>query len=445
MASVDVRPLIHDSVIHSSVRKPQPAATQRVSLRLASIAALLITALLTSCSEPSLRTISVTPAAGATVLTAQNQTAQFHALATYQLGSHPPTTSDVTATALWTSNSESVATVDSAGLVTAMGTGTAVITATINGSFGIVQGTSSVTVNLAATPVTGLTSISIVPSTQPITVIGQTANFVAIGSYTGVTPASKDLTQSVTWASSAPGVATVNANGIATAVSAGTATITATGQSGTYGTVVGTATLTISSSNANGLISISIIPTSQVVYSQGETSQYIAIGTFSGTTPLTQDITNSPNLKWISSDITVATINSAGLATEAGFGTTAITAEWVQTGAATITGAATFTSQVNGPAIFPSLEVYKVGNGSNTATATITPSPASTQPAFSCGTGTGCTGYYFPLGTVVTLTVSPVPSNFGGFTSNCTPIAGNPVMSCTVTLNGNQAVGAIFN
>ena len=94
---------------------------------------------------------------------------------------------------------------------------------------------------------------------------------------------------------------------------------------------------------------------------------------------------------------------------------------------------------------FPSLQVYKVGNGATTSTATITPSPLSTQPPFSCGTGTGCTGYYYPLGTTVTLTVSPLPSNFGGFTSNCTPIAGNPVMSCTVILNGNQAVGAIFN
>ena len=307
------------------------------------------------------------------------------------------------------------------------------------------QGTSNVQVNLSATPVTGLTSISIVPSSQPITVIGQTAKFVAIGNYTGVTPPSQDLTASATWASSAPGVATINSSGIATAVSAGTATITATGKTTNGGSVIGTATLTVSSSNANGLVAITIIPNSQVVYSQGETSQYIAIGTFSGTTPLTQDITNSPNLKWISSDVSVATINAQGLATETGFGTTAITALWTQTGTAAITGAATFTSQVNGPAIFPSLQVYKVGNGATTSTATITPSPLSTQPPFSCGTGTGCTGYYFPLGTTVTLTVSPLPSNFGGFTSNCTPIAGNPVMSCTVILNGNQAVGAIFN
>lgn len=422
-----------------------PTGSRTFVLRGVSLSIIFSLALITACSEPSLRSVTVTPASGQTLLTAQGQTAQFHANATYQLGSHPPSVTDITATAAWTSSTPSVATVN-AGLVTAVGTGIATITATETGSYGIVQGSSNVEVNLSSTPVTGLTSVSVVPSTQPITVLGQTAQFVAIGSYTGVTPPSQDLTQSVTWSSSAPGIATINSNGLATAISAGTATITATGRTSNGGAVVGTATLTVSSSStAGGLTAISIIPTTQVVYSTGETSQYIAIGTFTGVTPVTQDITNSPNLKWISSDISVATINPSGLATETGFGTTAITAEWVQTGAATITGAATFTSQVNGPAIFPSLEVYKVGNGATTSTATITPSPLSTQPPFSCGTGTGCTGYYFPLGTTVTLTVTPVPSNFGGFTSNCTPVAGNPVMSCTVILNGNQAVGAIFN
>src|SRR5215469_383663 len=334
-------------------------------------------ALLAGCSEASLRTLSITPGAGATVLTTQGQTAQFHATGVYQLGSHPPTTTDLTKSATWASSTASVATVDANGVVTAVGTGTSTITATANSSFGLVQGTSTVTVDLTATPYTGLTSISVVPSAQPITVLGQTAKFVAIGAYTGVQPVSQDLTTQVTWSSSAPSVATITngANGgIATAVSAGTATITASGKSSSGATVIGTATINVTSSNANGLVSISIIPGSQVVYTAGETSQYIAIGTFSGTTPVTQDITNSPNVKWISSDVSVATINSVGLATETGFGTTAITAEWVQTGTPVITGAATFTSQAGGgPVTVPSLSVYKVGNGASTATATITP------------------------------------------------------------------------
>lgn len=436
MASVAVRPTTN--------RSTAPRNSGFLGRRALSFSALLATALLAGCNNPSLRSVSVTPPAGATVLTSQGQTAQFHAIATYQLGSHPASVQDVTSTATWSSNSTSVAIVSPSGLVTAMGTGTAVITATVNGAYGIVQGTSSVQVNLSATPVTGLTSISVIPSSQPITVLGQTAKFIAIGNYTGVTPPSQDLTTQVTWSSSAPGVATITSGangGIATAVGPGTATITAIGQGN--GQVVGTATLTVSSSSATGLTAISIIPTSQTVSTSGETSQYIAIGTFSGVSPATQDITNSPNLKWVSSDVTVAKVNSSGLATQQGVGTTAITAEWVQTGSAAVTGTATFTSSASGTVTLPTLAIYKVGNGAATTSSTITTSPAPTPPPLNCGSGTSCTGY-FPLGTTVTLTVSPAASDFGGWSSNCTPVQGSP-QSCTITLNGNQAVGAIFN
>lgn len=403
--------------------------------------------LLSSCSTASLRTISITPATGATVLTSQGQTAQFHAVGSYQQGTHQATTQDITSSVTWASSTPSIATIDSSGLATAVGSGTTTITATGAGAFGAIQGTSTVQVNLSATaPVTGLTSISIIPSSQAISITGQTAKFVAIGNYTGVSPATQDLTTQVTWASSAPGVANISSGatgGTATAVGPGTATITATSQSANGAAIVGTAIITVSSSAATGLTAISIIPTAQTVTTSGETSQYIAIGTFSGVTPATQDITNSPNLKWISSDVTVANINSSGLATQAGFGSTAITAEWNQTGSPVVTGAATFTSIANGTVTLPTLSIYKVGNGAATTASTITTSPAPTPPPLNCGTttGTGCTGY-FPLGTTVTITISPVPSDFGGWSSNCT--VSGPA-SCTITLNNNEAVGAIFN
>jgi hypothetical protein len=414
--------------------------------RALALSVVLVAGFLSGCSTPSLRTISITPATGATVLTSKGQTAQFHAVGSYQQGSHQPTTQDITNSVTWSSSTPSVATIDSAGLATAVATGSTTITATGAGAFGAIQGTSSVQVNLGSTAPTGLSSISIIPSSQSITVLGQTAKFVAIGNYTGVSPATQDLTTQVNWSSSAPGVATIASGasgGTATAVGPGTATITATGQSSSGATIIGTATITVSSSAATGLTGISIIPTSQTVSTSGETSQYIAIGTFSGVTPATQDITNSPNLKWISSDVAVATINSSGLATEAGFGTTAITAEWSQTGSPVITGAATFTMQNPGGAVtLPTLSIYKVGNGAASTASIITTSPAPTPPPLSCGTGTGCTGY-FPLGTTVTITVSPVPSDFGGWSSNCAPVSGNSG-SCTITLNNNQAVGAIF-
>jgi hypothetical protein len=107
-----------------------------------------------------------------------------------------------------------------------------------------------------------------------------------------------------------------------------------------------------------------------------------------------------------------------------------------------ITGAATFTSATSGTVTLPTLSIYKVGNGAATTSSAITTSPSPTPPPLSCGTGTACTGY-FPLGTSVTITVLPLPSDFGGWSSNCTPVSGHPE-SCTITLNNNQAVGAIF-
>src|SRR5271170_6913076 len=73
----------------------------------------------------------------------------------------------------------------------------------------------------------GLDSVQVTPSTQALAV-GQTAQFTAIGTYGNASHTSRqNVTSTVKWISSAPGVATVNASGVATAVGPGTATITA--------------------------------------------------------------------------------------------------------------------------------------------------------------------------------------------------------------------------
>ncbi len=59
----------------------------------------------------------------------------------------------------------------------------------------------------------GLDSIQVTPTTQALTV-GQTAQFIAVGTYGNANHTStKDVTSGVTWISSAPAVATVNASG----------------------------------------------------------------------------------------------------------------------------------------------------------------------------------------------------------------------------------------
>jgi hypothetical protein len=118
-----------------------------------------------------------------------------------------------------------VASVDGSGLVTGVAEGTATITATSLGHSGIAV------VKVRRRPSAPVASVTVTPATASVAV-GQTVQLAA-------TP--KDASGNalagrvVTWASSAPAMATVNASGLVTGVAAGAATITATseGQSGT--------------------------------------------------------------------------------------------------------------------------------------------------------------------------------------------------------------------
>lgn len=127
----------------------------------------------------------------------------------------------------WTTSSSAVATVSVSGLVTAVGDGTATITAAVEGR----TGSATVTVRspVATVTVTPGTSALQVGS-APVTL--QAAMFSA----TGVSLPGR----AVTWSSSNVLVATVTQAGVLTAVGPGTATITATseGRSGTASVTV---------------------------------------------------------------------------------------------------------------------------------------------------------------------------------------------------------------
>lgn len=121
----------------------------------------------------------------------------------------------------WSSSDESVATVDTNGLVTGVNPGTATITATSEGRSG------SATVTVTPVPVA---SITVVP-VSPTVVGGQTVQLTATTRDAG----NNVLTgRAIAWSSSNEVVATVDPNGLVTGRAAGTATITATseGQSG---------------------------------------------------------------------------------------------------------------------------------------------------------------------------------------------------------------------
>ncbi len=114
----------------------------------------------------------------------------------------------------WASSNSSIASVNSSGVVTSGATaGTAIITATsVDGSK---MDSCLVTVKIP------LVSINLVPSTSTITSISGTSTITVVYNPAGASD------QGVTYKSLNPGIASVNASGVVTAISPGTATITA--------------------------------------------------------------------------------------------------------------------------------------------------------------------------------------------------------------------------
>ena len=196
------------------------------------------------------------------------------------------------------------ATIDSgSGLATAgVAAGTAIIIATTEG----ISGSTTLTVTSAT-----LSSAAVTP-TNPIIPMGVAQQFTAIGTFSDGT--SHDITTQVTWSSSNPLVATVNSSGLVTVATSAAvnnaATITAT-----LGSISGSTTITVTAATLSSLV---VTPGIFV----GSTQQFQALGWYSDGG--NQDITTQ--VSWSSSNPSVATINSGGLATGVSPGTATITA-----------------------------------------------------------------------------------------------------------------------
>ena len=121
-----------------------------------------------TAAAPALVSIAVTPANGALPV---GQSVQFDAVGTYTDNS----TQDLTSSVAWSSGSPLVATINSTGLASGVGTGNSIISASLNG----VTGSTTLTVNPAPMPLT----ITGQPVSQSVTA-GQTATFSVIASGT---------------------------------------------------------------------------------------------------------------------------------------------------------------------------------------------------------------------------------------------------------------------
>ncbi len=131
---------------------------------------------------------------------------------------------------VWQSSSATVATVNSAGVIAAVATGTTVISATSEG----VRGEGSL--NVMAPPPAPVATVSVALSASSLA-IGETAN----GTATLRDASGNALTgRVIAWSSSNAAVASVSSAGVVSGVSAGSANIIATseGQNGSAGVTV---------------------------------------------------------------------------------------------------------------------------------------------------------------------------------------------------------------
>ena len=138
----------------------------------------------------------------------------------------------------WESGDGAVATVDAAGLVTAVANGTATITAT----------SGSVSGSVAVTVAQEVSAVAATPDTASLAALGDTLRLAAEAlDATGHAVAGAEFS----WESGDGAVATVDAAGLVTGVANGTATITATS-----GSVSGSATVTV----AQEIVSVAVLP-----------------------------------------------------------------------------------------------------------------------------------------------------------------------------------------
>ena len=202
----------------------------------------------------------------------------------------------------WSSDNQNVATVDQNGKVTAVGEGTATITATVDGE----SATCSVTVKEAA--IVPVESVSLDKTNLKLTE-GETAQLTAT-----VLPETA-TNRNVTWSSNAPGVATVDSSGKVTAVAPGTATITVTTEDGNK-----TATCAVT-------VAAATVPVTGVTLSQTQASLYCnrTPDTLALTARVAPDNATNKAMTWTSSDSAVATVDQNGIVTPVARGTAVIT------------------------------------------------------------------------------------------------------------------------
>src|SRR5688572_27675704 len=199
-------------------------------------------------------------------------------------------------TVAWMSLNSTIATVSANGVVTALAAGHVGVVATIGAS----ADTASIVVRAGEL---------VVEPNAVITAVGEQLQFSAT-TRSGASASASGL--GLTWTSSDPTIAVVDANGNVTAVGAGDVTLVATA-----GTQQGSAVMTV---RQKDVASIRVSPTSSSVYA-GATEQLAA--TAYDDAGRAMAVPNGS--KWTSSNVTALTVDDNGVATGKSAGSSVVT------------------------------------------------------------------------------------------------------------------------
>ncbi|MEP6618253.1 MAG: Ig-like domain-containing protein [bacterium] len=220
----------------------------------------------------------------------------------------------------WSSSNSGVATVNSLGIITALSLGTATVTAANSGT------TGAVTVAVVPPPVktvtmsVGTNTLVTGHTTQAVAVLRDTSGNVLTG-------------RVLTWSHVTPAVATVNANGLITAIGPGSGAIVASSEGRT----------------ATIFITVSMPPIASITLSNATPSLMLGQTTQLGVTILDVNGGVVPNalMAWSSNAPTRATVSQTGVVTAVGTGTPASVIISATTG--TVTGTITVNTVGHAP------------------------------------------------------------------------------------------------
>ena len=429
----------------------------------------LLTVTSTTGSKEPIVSVSVQP--GAQTVMSIGAVSDFLAIATTNTGTSVDLT-NTTATvggytipaAVWKSSNSSVVMIDQAtGVATSKGAGAAVITAEVtnptDGS--LVYGQANYTVTVSGTSSSEpVVSLAVLPATQTSLASGQNINFLAIantGSGSSVNVTSSAVTVNgqtynpVVWSSSNPLVASVGQNtGIAVSGVAGATAITAIYTNPDFTVVTASALLTVTvPTTTEPYVSLSIVPAAQTLNAKGQTAKFLAIGTTG--TGATADLTSYAT--WSTSNSSVATIvptagnATAGIATAAGNGVTAITAtvlnsaiNKITTDTTSVTASAALTVNITAGSSEPLLSIAIVPGSQSVAV------PGQSSQLLAIGTFSAVpTTQDVTAGIAsypITTTWSSSDTSVATVTTTCPAAASTTALSCTISLCPSGSTGA---